>query len=291
MSSKGSSLVGQQLGDYQVERLLGIGAMGEVYEGSLGENRFAIKIMNAEMAEQDTLRERFLREVRLMQMLQHPHIVPITDFGWLGKRLFLVMPYIDGVPLTDIMKAQRFSPLQVWSILVPLTQALAHAHAQGIVHRDLKPGNILITYEDKHLYLLDFGLGKRPELDPRLTERGISVGTPSYMSPEAAAGEEVDWRTDIYSLGVILYELLLRKLPFEGGLSSVIMYAHIYEPVPLPSSHDVRFPMALEAVILRALAKDRQDRYQTIGEFFEDYEAALQSLTEAEANDFYGDNS
>ncbi|MEO8392852.1 MAG: serine/threonine-protein kinase [Chloroflexota bacterium] len=284
------SLVGQKLGEYQVERLIGIGAMGEVYEVSRDNQRFAIKIIHEELAQQGALRERFLREVRMMQVLQHPHIVPIVDFGWNGKRLFLVMPYIDGITLTDMMKAQRFSPLQVWKILVPLTQALEHAHAQGVVHRDLKPGNILITYSDAHLYLLDFGLGKRPDQDIRLTEAGISVGTPSYMSPEAAAGEEVDSRSDIYSLGIMLYELLLGKLPFEGLLSSMIMYAHLYEPVPLPSGEDRRFPFALEAVILRCLVKDRWDRYATMGELIADYEAALQSLTETEASSFYGND-
>ena len=282
------SLVGRQLGEYRVERLLGDGAMGEVYEVSLGAERFAIKIMHEELAEQDILRERFLREVRLMQALMHPHIVPILDFGWIGKRLFLVMPYIDGVTLTDVLKAQRFSPLMVWKIFVPLTDALGHAHSQGVVHRDLKPGNIMITYEDARLYLLDFGLGKRPALDDRLTEAGISVGTPSYMSPEAAAGEEVDPRSDIYSLGIMMYELLLSKLPFDGLLSSVIMYAHLYEPVPLPSSIDRRFPFALEAVILRCLAKDREDRYATMQAFIDDFEGALQSLTEDQANYFYG---
>src|SRR3954464_2810345 len=133
------TLVGQHVGEYHVQRLLGVGAMGEVYEVSQGSNRFAIKIMHEELAAQDASRDRFLREVRLMQMLKHPHIVPIVDFGWNGKRLFLVMPYIAGITLTDMMEAQRFSPLQVWKILVPLTQALGHAHAQGVVHRDLKP--------------------------------------------------------------------------------------------------------------------------------------------------------
>ncbi len=284
------SLVGQKLGEYQVERLIGIGAMGEVYEVSQDDQRYAIKIIHEELAEQGALRERFLREVRMMQVLKHPHIVPIVDFGWTGKRLFLVMPYIDGVTLTDVMEAQRFSPLHVWKILVPLTQALEHAHTQGVVHRDLKPGNILITYSDAHLYLLDFGLGKRPDHDIRLTEVGISVGTPTYMSPEAAAGKEVDSRTDIYSLGIILYELLLGKLPFDGVLSSVIMYAHLYEPVPLPSSEDRRFPFALEAVILKCLTKDRRDRYATMEALINAYEAALQSLSEAEANSFYGND-
>src|SRR5436305_6454087 len=122
-----NNLLGQQLGGYRVEHLLGIGAMGEVYEVSLESDHFAIKIMREELAEQDALRERFLREVRLMQALKHPHIVPIIDFGWYGKRLFLVMVFIDGVTLAEVMKSQRFSPLQVWKILDPLTQALEHA--------------------------------------------------------------------------------------------------------------------------------------------------------------------
>jgi serine/threonine protein kinase len=283
-----NDLSGQWLGNYQVEHLLGVGAMGEVYEVSQESEHFAVKIMHEELAEQDMLRERFLREVHLMQALKHPHIVPITDFGWYGKRLFLVMPYIDGVTLAEVMKAQRFSPLQVWKILDPLTQALEHAHLQGIIHRDLKPTNILITYENAYLYLVDFGLGKRPGLDARLTETGISVGTPAYMSPEAAVGEEVDLRSDIYSLGVMLYEFLLNKVPFDGMDSTAIMYAHLYKAVPLPSAEDRSFPFSLEAVILKCLAKDRRDRYSTVRQFLSDFVEALNSLTEEEANRCYG---
>jgi serine/threonine protein kinase len=286
-----NNLSGQQLGGYRVEHLLGIGAMGEVYEVSLESDHFAIKIMHEELTEQDALRERFLREVRLMQALKHPHIVPIIDFGWYGKRLFLVMPFIDGVTLAEVMKSQRFSPLQVGKILDPLTQALEHAHLQGIIHRDLKPTNVLVTYSDSYLYLLDFGLGKRPGMDARLTETGISVGTPAYMSPEAAVGEEVDLRSDIYSLGVMLYEFLLNKIPFDGMDSSAIMYAHLYKPVPLPSTEDRSFPFALEAVILKCLAKDRRDRYSTIRQFTGDFADALNSLTEAELNCVYGNSS
>ena len=173
-------------------------------------------------------------------------------------------------------------------ILDPLTQALEYAHSQGIIHRDLKPSNVLVSDSDNHIYLADFGLGKRPGLDTRLTETGISVGTPMYMSPEAAVGEEVDLRSDIYSLGVMLYELLLNKLPFAGSDGAAIMYAHLYKPVPLPSSEDHSFPLALEAVILRCLSKDRRDRYQTTRHFFSDFAAALDSLPEAEANGYYG---
>jgi serine/threonine-protein kinase len=283
-----NDLIGQQLGSYEVHGLLGVGAMGEVYEATEGSSHFAIKIMHEELAEQDVLRERFLREVSLMQALKHPHIVSIVDFGWYGKRLFLVMPYIEGTTLQALMKSHRFSPRQVGMILDPLTQALRHAHLQGIVHRDLKPSNVLIAHKDDHVYLADFGLGKRPGLDAQLTETGFAVGTPSYMSPEAAVAEEVDERSDIYSLGIMLYELLLDRLPFEGLDTSAVMYAHLYDPVPLPSTGDPAFPPALEVVLLRCLAKERQDRYSTVNHFVCDFADALDSLTEAEANSLFG---
>ena len=283
-----NGLAGQQVGEYQVERQLGAGAMGEVYDAYRGVERYAIKIMHEELAEQDTLRERFLREVRLMQALQHPHIVPILDFGWHGKRLYLVMPYIDASTLAHIEHTHGLSPRQVWGILDPLAQALEHAHVQGIVHRDLKPSNVLIANQDDHIYLVDFGLGKRPGLDTRLTETGISVGTPAYMSPEAAVGEEVDLRADLYSLGIMVYELLLNKLPFDEEDGTALMYAHLYKSVPLPSNANRDFPVALEAVILRCLAKDRRDRYGSMRYFIHDFADALNSLTGTEANYSYG---
>jgi serine/threonine-protein kinase len=283
-----NDLIGQPLGSYEVHELLGAGAMGEVYAATQGSNAFAIKIMHEELAEQDLLRERFLREVSLMQALKHPHIVPIVDFGWYGKRLFLVMPYIEGATLQELMKSMRFSPRQAGMILDPLTQALSHAHLQGIVHRDLKPSNVLIARSDDHIYLADFGLGKRPGLDARLTETGFAVCTPSYMSPEAAVAEEVDTRSDIYSLGIMLYELLLNRLPFDGMDTSALMYAHLYNPVPLPSSEVPGFPVALEAVLLRCLAKERQDRYSTVNHFAADFADALDSLTDTEANRLFG---
>ncbi|HVU11171.1 MAG TPA: serine/threonine-protein kinase [Phototrophicaceae bacterium] len=282
-----NSLRDPQVGDYEVVKFLGAGAMGEVYETVRDGERFAIKIMHEELAENDKLRERFLREVNLMQSVRHAHIIPISDFGWHGKRLFLVMPYIDGISLFDVMQTHRFSPRQVWEIFYPLTEALKHAHVQGIIHRDLKPGNVLIARPDNHVYLADFGLGKRPGLDTRLTETGVAIGTPSYMSPEAIVGEEIDVRSDVYSLGVLLYELLLDQLPFDGIDSTAIMYAQLYNSVPLPTAINSRFPFALEAVILRALAKDKQDRYSSVRHFVDDLADALNCLSAAEVDCCY----
>ncbi len=282
-----NSLRDQQVGDYEVVRFLGAGAMGEVYESTRDGERFAIKIMHEELAENDRLRERFLREVNLMQAVRHPHIIPIVDFGWHGQRLFLVMPFVDGTSLFDVLQTLRFTPRQAWEVFYPLAEALRHAHVQGIIHRDLKPGNVLIARADNHVYLADFGLGKRPGLDTRLTETGVAIGTPAYMSPEAIVGEEIDVRSDVYSLGIILYELLLDQLPFDGVDSTAIMYAQLYNSVPLPSEINSRFPFALEAVILRSLAKDRQDRYSSVRHFVDDLADALASLSDGEADFCY----
>lgn len=281
------NLVGQDIGGYRVRRLVGSGAMGEVYEASRHQ-RVAIKIMHQELAEQDTSRERFLREVQLMQAVKHPHIVPILDFGWYGRRLFLVMPFIDSITLKEALMFRQYTPLRVWTIVEPLSQALQHIHLQGIVHRDLKPSNILLASPTEHVFLADFGLGKRPGLDVQITEAGFIVGTPRYMSPEMAGGEEVDLRADIYSLGVLLYQLLLNQLPFDGSDETAILYGHLFQPPPPPTSVRSDFPPAIEAVIMKCLAKDRQERYPSVRHFILDYRRALEQMTRPEADTFYG---
>ncbi|HVU12020.1 MAG TPA: serine/threonine-protein kinase [Phototrophicaceae bacterium] len=283
-----SQLTGQKLGSYAVGRLLGSGSMGEVYEAYDGKTALALKVLHKSLAHEERVVERFLREVRLMQVVQHPNVIPILDFGWQEGHVFLIMPLIDGATLRQIMKSRRFSPAQIWTILDPLTQGLAQAHRHGIVHRDVKPGNVLIARSDNHLYLSDFGLSKRPGLDSRITETGMVVGTPYYISPEAVVGEEMDERSDIYSLGVILYELLLNRRPFDLPDIDLTMYAHVYQPVPLPCEICPGFPQVLNQVLLTSLGKTREERYPSMEAFARAYGDALDQLSEAEANAVYG---
>lgn len=283
-----ASLVGKPLGDYDIKRLVGAGAMGEVYEATKDHQSFAIKIITPELAKVDALRERFLREVRLMQAVHHPHIVSILDFGWQDERLFLVMPFIDGMSLHQHLRQRSFSPADTWTMFSPLSDALIHVHLQGIIHRDIKPGNVLVANRDSHVYLTDFGLSKRPDIDTRLTETGTVVGTPYFMSPEMVVGEAVDARSDIYSLGVMLYLMLLDRLPFDSGDDQSTMYAHVYEPVPPPESINPHFPQRLSTVLLTALEKYPQYRFSSVKQFKLEFREALDSLTEEEQYRTYG---
>lgn len=277
-------LYGVTIDSYTIHGRIGIGGMGSVYAATdaAGE-RYALKIMHEDLAQQPDLRERFLREAQLMQVVRHPNIVPLLDFGIYGERLYLVMPFIDGGTLQMLLRSFRFSPSLAWVIFDPLTQALHHAHVQGIVHRDLKPGNVLIARADDHVYLSDFGLSKRPDMDTTLTATGTSIGTPTYMSPEAALAEEVDLRSDIYSLGIMLFELLFDDVPFKGVDDAALVYAHLYQPVPLPPDT----PPAMANIILRCLAKERQDRYPSVRHLRDDYLDALEQLGDA-AEQVYG---
>lgn len=269
-----SELYGQEIGGYTIERRIDVGGMGEVYAASKDGIEYAFKIMLEALAAQSEQRERFLREVELMRALRHPNIMPLLDYGLYRDRLYLVMPLVEGMTLQALIDAMRFTPKLAWIILDPLTQGLAHAHMQGIVHRDLKPGNVLIAREDDHVYLSDFGLSKRPDFDSGLTATGTMIGTPAYMSPEASLAEEVDLRGDIYSLGIILYEMLFNRLPYAGLKDTALIAAHLYQPAPLPAD----LPPALQGVFERALAKNRQNRYPSLRPFIVDYVDALDAL-------------
>ncbi len=288
-----SAPTNKRLGNYQLGRVLGTGAMGKVFEAyhRFDGRHVALKVMHDNWARDQQMRDRFLREVRLLQVAQHRHIVPLLDFGWQDEVLFLVMAFIDGGTLRERMDRELFTPRTAGEILQPLAEALDHTHAQGIIHRDLKPSNILIEGETGHLYLSDFGLSKRPGLDTNLTSIGMIVGTPYYISPEAVLGEDLDQRSDVYSFAVMIYQLLLNRVPFDKGDNDTTMFAHVQETVPLPTQLHGGFPPALEAVLLRALEKDRAMRYTSAGEFASDYQDALASLDETTATTHFGESA
>ncbi len=288
-----SKLTGQRVASYSIGDRIERGAFGDVYLGQARDGaQVAIKFMRKDISADEDGRLRFLREIKMMQKVEHPHIVPIIHFGYERGRLYMVMPFIQGASLYDLLGEHRFSPEDVGRLVEQIGGALAAGHAQYIIHRDLKPENILVDTTQAHYryYLIDFGLAKRPGIDATLTRVGVSVGTPHYTAPEiisARSSQDVDTRADIYSLGVILYELLLGVLPFDSDNIMEIVRAHLYKDPPLPTNLKRDFPPALEKVILHALAKDRATRLANAEGLQAAYRAALGSLTPDERTGVY----
>jgi serine/threonine protein kinase len=284
-------LIGQNLDGYIVGARIGVGGMGRVYQGYDAETQkpVAIKVMQPEFAEDEHFRARFWREAELLITLRHPHIVPVYSYGQWSGFLYIVMQLVKGPSLERILDHHRFSPLTAWQIMRPVTEALGFGHAHQVLHRDLKTANILIEPrgEGNHLFLSDFGLGKRPGLDTTLTASGVSVGTPEYMAPEVAMGTPADHRADLYSVGVILYELLLGRLPFQGKNAQMTALAHVDEPVPRPRMLHPHFPRRLEALLLQALDKNPAGRFQTAKDLRFAYYDAVKSLDDQARRECY----
>lgn len=265
-------LIGQSLGRYKIVKLLGEGGMGAVFRATdvTLQRDVAIKIMHPHMARDANFRERFLQEARTAARLDHPSIVQVHDFGQEGSLLYIVMNFIKGANLRDML-----DDLKAQNTWVPLTEAIGivnhialameYAHRQGVLHRDLKPSNIMIEPEptDELPYrpvLTDLGLARLMQ-GQRITQAGLSMGTPTYMSPEQAAGQSTDARSDVYSLGIMLYELAVGRPPFViSSITEAIRY-HTQEPPPPPRSINPDLPVRLEQIILKALVKDPDQRW------------------------------
>lgn len=255
------------LSAYELVRRIGEGGMAEVYlarDTRLGRE-VAVKVLETRLAERAGFRERFLREARVSAALDHPNIVPVYDFGESGV-LYLVMPFVSGGSLQDLVKHGPMPPAQVASYGAQMADALAYAHQRSVVHRDVKPANMLI-HEDGRLMLSDFGLAKILDASaPPTTRRGRpDAGTPEYMAPEQIEGR-TDARADLYGLGVVLYLLLTGRLPFSGATSSAVMEGHLYRLPEPPHRYNPAISPAVERVVLRALAKHPDDRYQSASE-------------------------
>jgi serine/threonine-protein kinase len=265
------------LGDrYEVGRLLGAGGMAEVFEGRdrLLARRVAIKVLLAEFAQDPSFLVRFKREAQAAASLSHPNIVAVYDTGVEGGTNFIVMEYVEGRTLRDLLRIGGPPPPdRAAGIASDACGALAAAHARGLIHRDIKPGNVMLT-GDGTVKVMDFGIA-RVTSSETITQTSAVIGTAQYISPEQVEGREVDARGDLYSLGCLLYEMLTGRVPFSGESPIAIAYRHVREdPVPLRRI-DPRVPPALEAITLRAMAKNPDHRYQTAAEMQADLERAL----------------
>jgi eukaryotic-like serine/threonine-protein kinase len=284
---------GMEIGGFVLGRPLGEGGMGVVYEAQAHDDPpVALKILPVEAAEDPEYRARFEREIVAMQKLNHPNIVPLYSFGEENGLMYFAMRAIRGYTLTQISAHRRFSPREIAFILNPIADALEYAHHQEVIHRDIKPSNILIEAQSVgnvatyHTFLADFGLSKVVGTRT-VTKPGVTLGTPQYMSPEQVLDEKISPLTDIYSLGIVLYELLVGRLPFASGSSTDIAIQHVEDP-PVPLTKlSPRFPKALDDVVLCALAKNPEERFLTAGMMASAYAAALESIGQLEANTVY----
>jgi tRNA A-37 threonylcarbamoyl transferase component Bud32 len=263
-----SDLTGKTLGKYRIIARLGRGGMAEVYKAyQPGLDRYvAVKVMHSHLSDEEDFVGRFKREASAVANLRHPNIVQVYDFDIETELYYMVMEYIEGPTLKSELKersikGQIFSNKETARIFSALASAIDYAHGRGMVHRDLKPANIMFT-KDGQVVLTDFGIARIMGAT-RYTVTGAISGTPAYMSPEQGQGERGDERSDIYSLGVILYEMVTGAVPFDADTPFAIIMKHINDPLPMPRALNPHIPEGVERVILKALSKNPDDRYQT----------------------------
>lgn len=266
-----TDLTGTTLGKYRLVEKLGQGGMAQVYKAYQPDlDRYvAIKVLHPHLTSDEEFAARFRREARAIAALEHPHSVRVYDFDTDHDLAFIVMEYLTGASLKarlrDLSCRNEYMPLaEAQHIIGALADALDYAHAHGVIHRDIKPSNVLITTDGRPV-LTDFGIAKMIDATI-ITGSSSSLGTPAYMSPEQAKGEPGDARSDIYALGVMLYQLCTNHLPFDADTPYAIILKHLTAPLPPPRSLRPDLPEPVEQVILKALAKEPDDRYQTAAE-------------------------
>lgn len=269
-----SSLIGEKIGPYRIDKKLGVGGMGEVYLGKdLNLERYvALKFLNSAFLNDQWARRQLVREARAVAMLDHPNICPVFGFEEIGEYRFIVMQYIEGKSLSEVIAEGKMDSDGFERIAWQITDAIATAHAAGIIHRDIKPGNIMLT-DDFQIKVLDFGLAKiiqvnngRGEKLSNESRKGLVLGTISYMSPEQLRAEKLDYRSDIFSLGTVLYELSTGNQPFAKGSDAETITAILTEPCAFDTREFAELPGNLQKVISKCLEKQKENRYSSTAE-------------------------
>ena len=287
--------IGKTIGKVRIERAIAKGGMAEVYLGThlTLDRAVAVKVMHNYVESDPDLQSRFEREAKVVAGLRHPNIVQIFDYDTAEGHPYIVMEYLMGPSLATYLRElhshnQRLQPVQIARLLITIATALDYAHERGVIHRDIKPGNIILHNKASNIsteepiterteaVLTDFGLVRIAQAVTQTASGSVS-GTPAYMSPEQAQGVKVDHRSDIYSLGVVLYEMIAGRIPFEGDTSWTLIFKHINEPPPSIAG----IQPTVQRVIDRALAKKPEDRYQTARALAADYMDAIGMLAEA----------
>jgi eukaryotic-like serine/threonine-protein kinase len=268
-------LIGKTLGHYHLLEQVGQGGMSSVFKAldlRVG-GHVAVKILSPYIAHEHRFRARFVREIKLLRRLQHPNIVPVLDFGETEGLTYIVMPYIATGTLQDRLQK---GPLDVQTgarVAAQISAALGMAHSMGVVHRDVKPSNVLLDQEGNAL-LSDFSFAHHQDASQNLTGSAL-IGTPAYMSPEQCQGGNIDGRSDQYSFGIMLFQLCTGKLPFEADTPMAIALKHVNEPLPRPQEVNPNLPEQVDAVLIRALAKDRDLRYASMEEMNQAFQQAV----------------
>src|SRR5690348_7421534 len=265
---------GQRIGDYEILGVLGAGGMGKVYKvrNTISDRVEAMKVLLANLAAQKELADRFLREIKLLASLDHPNIAKLNTALTLDNQLVMMMEYVDGVTLASRLLGGPLAPADAANYSDQVLSALGYAHKLNVIHRDVKPANMMLTSQGV-VKLMDFGIA-RPNDEAGMTSTGATLGSMNYMSPEQVRCEPVDQRSDLYSMGVSLYEMVTGKLPFRGHSNYSVMSAHLQETPKPPIAVRPDLPKGLSDIILMAMAKDPRERFQTA----EAFGAALRSV-------------
>jgi tRNA A-37 threonylcarbamoyl transferase component Bud32 len=274
-------VVGELIADrYELEELVGTGGMSDVFRAhdQLLDRKVALKVLHQQFTADEEYVERFRREARSVAQLSHPNIVTVIDRGEADGRQFIVFEYVDGENLKTVVNSNGAMPVETAvSLAHQIARALAFAHENGLVHRDVKPQNVLLN-GDGRAKVTDFGIARSMDVKHGMTQTGTVLGTSDYIAPEQAQGQQVSAQTDVYSLGVVLYELLTGEVPFPGENFVAVAMRHINEPAPSARERRRDVPPRLDAALQRAMAKDPRDRFSSMDAFCAELAACLQEL-------------